>query len=318
MIDIEGSMKFRSLWIVFAVTAVTIAALISYCWYKSFSRTHQHQEYHAPELRVPMIEETFGIKPEFFADEGVAKVTIPRTDLSVYIHNKPLAPFMGLLSWASFKKGKKPGIEVMIMGDLVFLEEEVNPALSIALEHGIEVTALHNHFFYDQPKLYYMHINAEGDLEPLARGIREILASTQNKNTSKSSAKLVVDNAIDGSPLEGILGVMGKTQNGVFKIAVGRETHAACGCKIGKNMGVQSWAAFAGTNEYATIDGDIAVLEHELQDVLKILRSHDVQVVAIHNHMVGENPRMLFVHYWGEGEAAELAKILRIVLDRTK
>jgi len=234
-----------------------------------------------------------------------------------------MPPFMGLTSWAAFTPGEKAGIEAMVMCDLVLFEDEVNPVMSALLEHGVEVTALHNHFFFDKPRVMFMHIGGEGSVEQLGKGVKAALeaehAVRQKAPQPKTSFGPPVPAAskIDGAKLDGVLGSKGTSKDGMFKAVFGRETTAECGCKIGKAMGVNTWAAFAGTDQNAVVDGDFAVAESELQPVLKALRAGGVNIVALHSHMTGESPRILFLHYWGRGPASELATTLKRALDLT-
>lgn len=268
------------------------------------------------------IEKIFNSASEQFPDEGVVKISIARTDIHVTIEDCHLDPFMGLTSWIGFQKGTKKGIEAMIMGDLVLLEHEVNPVLSIALDNGIEITALHNHFFFDNPKVYFMHIGGEGNTKDLARAVKKMMDTVKNvekeKNISSTkTGSLAVQNSIIAEPIEEILHVKGQTKNGMLKVVFGRTTTAGCGCIVGKNMGINTWAAFGGTNDNAIVDGDFVVLEHELQNVLKTLRDANINIVAIHNHMINERPRMIFLHYWATGKAVDLAQGLKKALDKT-
>ncbi len=276
------------------------------------------------EVNAARIEEIFGVKAEFFADEGVVKVSFPRTEVDVTIDRKLMHPFMGLTSWASFQKGTRSGVEVMTMGDLCLFEDELNPAMSTALENSIQVTALHNHFIFDNPKVYFMHIGGEGKLETIAPGIRNVLDAVKALRTKYpkplaefGGQRITSDNAIDGKTIEKVLGVAGQSKDEMFKIVTGRKTKAGCGCIVGKNMGVNTWAAFGGNNENAFVCGDFALLEGELQPVLKTLRTSDISIVAIHNHMTFEQPRYVFIHYWGKGRAADLAHSLKKALDKT-
>jgi hypothetical protein len=208
------------------------------------------------------------------------------------------------------------------MGDLVLMQDEVNPVMSAALDNRLEVTALHNHFLFDEPKVYFMHIGGEGTADQLATGVRkaldkvkEIRAANPQPATTFATGALPAQSSISPTPLETILGVAGQTNNGMFKAVFGRNAKMACGCEVGKEMGVNTWAAFAGSDENALVDGDFAMTEDELQAVLKTLRAEGINIVAIHNHMTGETPRYLFLHYWGRGPAASLARSLKKALD---
>jgi hypothetical protein len=212
------------------------------------------------------------------------------------------------------------------MGDLVLFEDEVSDAMSAALDAGLEVTALHNHFFFDKPKVFFMHIGGEGKLETLGKGVRAALdavAATRKKSPEPrvrfASPVVPSPSQIDGAKVETAIGFKGTAKDGMYKVVIGRSAVVAdCGCNVGKAMGVNTWAAFAGTDEDAVVDGDFAVLEDELQPVLRALRGGGIHVVAIHHHMVGEKPRILFLHYWGRGPVAELSKVLKKGLEVTK
>jgi hypothetical protein len=209
----------------------------------------------------------------------------------------------------------------MVMGDLVLFQDEVNPVMSAALDSGLSVTALHNHFFFDEPKVYFMHIGGEGKVDNLAQGVKAALAASKqiragNPQPEKSFAgEIPAKSSITPAALQEILGAKGEINNGMFKVVIGRKAKMPCGCEATKEMGVNTWAAFAGTDDNAIVDGDFAVLEDELQLVLKSLRTAGVNIVAIHSHMTHENPRILFLHYWGKGKADELARAVKLALD---
>jgi Domain of Unknown Function (DUF1259) len=275
------------------------------------------------KLDTARIEEITGLKGSLIADEGVFKVTSPRADTKVSVDGWAMPPFMGLTSWASFKVGSAG--KAMVMGDLVLFQDEVNPVLSELLEAGLEVTALHNHFFYDEPKVYFMHIGGEAAQDQLARGVRrafdkvkEIRARTQAPAVVSGASKLPATSAITGKTVEDILGAKGQANAGMFKVVIGRTAKAECGCEVGKEMGVNTWAAFAGSDDNAVVDGDFAMLDEELQGVLKALRKAGIDIVAIHHHMAGESPRYLFLHYWGRGPADALARGVKAALDTQK
>jgi hypothetical protein len=270
------------------------------------------------------VEAATGIKPE--VGDGVVKVSYARNDVKVEVDGWPMPPFMGLTSWAAFTRGEKPGVEAMVMGDLVLFEDEVNDAMSAALNGGISVTALHNHFFFDKPNVYFMHIEGEGSVSALGKGVRAALdamkavrAKSPQPKERFEGAAIPAKSAIDGAKVEAAFGMKGTAKDGMYKVVVGRgAAAAACGCRIGKAMGVNTWAAFAGTDDNAVVDGDFAVSEDELQPVLKSLRGSGINVAAIHHHMVGETPRILFLHYWGRGPAASLAASVKKAVDLTK
>jgi hypothetical protein len=277
----------------------------------------------AAPLDTAKIDQLTGLKGSLNKHEEVYKVSLPRSDLKIAVDQWQMPPFMGLTSWAAFMSGMKDN--TMVMGDLVLMQDEINPVMSAALDNGLQVTALHNHFLFDEPKVYFMHIGGEGSLETLATAVRkaldkvkEIRAANPQPATTFAFGTLPAQSSISPKPLETILGTAGQTNNGMFKAVFGRAAKMPCGCEPGKEMGVNTWAAFAGADDNALVDGDFAMTEDELQAVLKTLRAGGVNIVAIHNHMTGETPRYIFLHYWGRGPAASLAEAVKHALDNTK
>jgi len=274
----------------------------------------------AEPLDSQRINTVSGLTGAWNADQTVFKVTAPRKDVPILVDGWKMPPFMGLTSWAAFKTGKGSGL--MVMGDFVLFQDEVAAAMKAALTHGLAVTALHNHFFYDEPKVYFMHIGGEGDLETLAGGVRAMLDAVTAVRTAAPEPRknsglpaLPAENQITAGALEKILGAKVQANNGMAKAVFGRTATMECGCEAGADMGVNTWAAFAGTDDNAVVDGDFAVAEEELQPVLKSLTGSGINIVAIHSHMTGEKPRILFLHYWGRGKAADLAAQLKKALD---
>ncbi|HEX7652011.1 MAG TPA: DUF1259 domain-containing protein [Verrucomicrobiae bacterium] len=276
----------------------------------------------AAELDTNQIQQVLGSTGTWNPAEQVFKVTLPRKDVKITVDGWTMPPFMGLGSWAAFTQPQAN--DCMVMGDTVLFQDEVNAAMSVALDNGLAVTALHNHFFFDDPKVYFMHISGSGDAGKLAAAVKkvwdkvsEIRAANPKPASGFGLASLPVTNAITGGTIEAILGVKGQANNGMFKVVIGRTTRMPCGCEMTKDMGVNTWAALAGADDNALVDGDFAVLESELQPVLKSLRHSDINIVAIHSHMTGDNPRILFLHYWGRGKTTDLAHALRSALDLT-
>lgn len=266
-------------------------------------------------LDASQIEKAAGAKGTLNKDEAVFKVSYPRNDVKVTIDGTPMPPFMGLTSWASFMPGK--AAEAMVMGDIVLFQDEVNPVMSVALDNRLAVTALHNHFFYDEPKVYFMHISGEGETVALASAVKKIQDKIKEIRTASPAPAnrfgfepLAVKSSVTAASVEENLG-KGQAKDGMYKVVIGRKTKMPCGCTVGKEMGVNTWAAFYGTDDHAMVDGDFAVFEGELQGVLKSLRTSGINIVAIHGHMESENPKVLFLHYWGVGRAAELAKAVK-------
>jgi Domain of Unknown Function (DUF1259) len=268
-----------------------------------------------PALDTAKIEQLTGGKGELNAQEGVFKVSVPRTDLAVTAAGVKMTPPMGRTSWAAFQQA---GTQTMVMGDIVLLEDQVNPVMSVAVTNGLEVTALHNHFFWDTPKVMFMHIGGMGSAETLAGAVGKVFATIKETSGGKGAVPHAeldpAKTSLDPKHIEEILGVKGQMANGVYKITIGRTTKMH-GHEVGNTMGVNTWAAFVGSDDTAVVDGDFAMLESELQPVLKALRGAGINIVAIHQHMTMESPRVVFLHYWGVGATRALATGLKAALD---
>ena len=269
-------------------------------------------------LAVPLdtaeIDQLTGLKGKFNEKEGVYKVTFPRNDAKIVVDGWTMPPFMGLGTWAAFTPTKDGA---MVMGDTVLFEDEVNAAMSAALDNGLNVTALHNHFFFDHPKVYFMHIEGEGAVDKLAGAVRKVYDTIKNTRAANAQPKdsfgvkpLPEKNSITAAPLNEIFGTQGESKDGMVKFTIGRPA-IMHGVNIGKDMGVNTWAAFAGSDDNAIVDGDFAVTEDELQPVLKSLLKDKINIVAIHQHMTHEEPRIMFFHYWGRGAAKDLANAIK-------
>ena len=267
----------------------------------------------AAKFDTANIEQLTGAKGALNEKEGVFKVSFPRADLQVVAGGVHLTPPMGLTAWAAFTK---VGNHTAVMGDMVLTEDQVNPAMSAALDNGLEVTALHNHFFWDQPRVMFMHIGGMGEEAKLAAAVGKVFAKMK-ENTAPPHADIdPAKSTLDPARIDAALGHKGELAKGVYKVTIGRETKMA-GHTMGNAMGVNTWAAFAGSDEEAVVDGDVAMLESEMQGVLRALRASGINIVAIHQHMTGENPRVMFLHYWGVGRTVDLAKGLSAALART-
>ena len=240
---------------------------------------------------------------------NVLKVNIPRNDVSVTVHGvKTPTPF-GFGGWVAMTKGTG-GMDVM-MGDLVLTQDEVNPVMSALLDNGLDVTALHNHFLWDEPRMFFMHVHGHGKAADLAKRVKPAL-DLIGKNAPKPpapSAGAAPEPALDTAKLAQIVGTQGERSGPVYKITIGRDDVklTEMGAPINARMGLNTWAAFVGTNESAAIAGDVAMLANEVTPVLKALRKNGLDVVAIHQHMVDTRPTIYFLHYWGTGPADKLA-----------
>jgi len=213
---------------------------------------------------------------------------------------------------------KGDGREDVMMGDLVLLQEEVNPVMSALLDNGLEVTALHNHFFWENPRIYYMHIHGHGKAVDLAEHIKPGLALIGKGQPSPPATSSAPKTSLDTAQIARIVGHDGEQTGAVYKITIGRDdiNLKEMGASITSRMGLNTWAAFYGSNEDAAIAGDVAMLESEVTPTLKALRSHGLDVVAIHHHMIETQPVIIFLHYWGRGPAPQLAQGFKAALDQ--
>lgn len=274
-------------------------------------------------LDTAKIEELTGLQGKLNEKEGVYRISFPRKDIPIAIDDWKMPPFMGLGTWAAFSESGHGG-DAIVMGDTVVFADEVNPVMSVALDNGLSVTALHNHFFFDRPSIYFMHIAGEGPVDKLAGAVRKVYdrikgirATNAQPQDSFRAATLPDKSAISPEPLNKILNAAGEANNGMVKFTIGRSAKMH-GATVGKDMGVNTWAAFAGIDDNAVVDGDFAVTEDELQPVLKSLRAGNINIVAIHQHMTHEEPRIMFLHYWGRGKAADLANNVKQALSLTQ
>jgi hypothetical protein len=272
-----------------------------------------------PSLDADKIGTAAGAKATVTKD-GVVRIAWARTDVSVTVDGMPLKPFAGLGSWAAFKPTPHGA---MVMGDTVVFEDEVTPAMDAAFAGGLEVTALHNHFFYDEPRVYFMHIGGRGDPGRLAAAVKSVwdaikkVRSDHATPAKRFAGEIPKEGKIDAQAIEKILGCKSEAQQGVVKVTIGRDG-AMHGVKVGGSMGLTTWAAFSGSDELAAVDGDFIMTGEEVQPVLRALRKAGIHIVALHNHMIGEQPAFYFTHFWGKGPAQELAKGVKLALDAQK
>ena len=251
---------------------------------------------------------------------NVLKVNVPRNDLKVTIDGVSTPTPFGFGGWVAMTKGTG-GMDVM-MGDLVLLEDEVNPVMSALLDNGLDVTALHNHFFFESPRIFYMHVHGHGKAADLAKAVKPALdlighVSPEHKSNSGGGKSNISAGQIDTAKIASIVGHDGEQNGAVYKITIGREDlHVQeMGAKIDARMGLNTWAAFYGSDANAEIAGDVAMLAQEVTPVLKVLRANGLNVVAIHHHMTETQPTIYFLHYWGTGSTEKLATGFKAALN---
>ncbi len=263
----------------------------------------------APDFRE--LEQILGVTGQM--QEGAFVVPFPRSDIKVTIHGESVPTAFGFGSWTAWKN---MGNETMVMGDLVLLEKEINPVISVLAKAGINVTALHNHFLGEKPRIMYMHIHGVGQAGVLAQGIRKALDKTATPRLHPAPNN--ASPALDTKKIEQIIGHSGHAGGGIFKMMVGRPGVKIHGIELTSSMGLNSWVAFVGTNERAHIAGDIAMTANEVNPVIRALRKHGIKILAVHNHMLDEEPRIFFLHYWGTGKAENLARAFHDALGQLK
>jgi hypothetical protein len=267
-------------------------------------------------LNVAKIEEILRMKGT--AKDGEYKITVPQNDLNVVVDSFKIIPPMGLGSWTAFIP---TNMGTMIMGDIVVTETDLKQVQQEVINRGLTVTAIHNHFLRDKPHVMYMHIGGMGSEEDLATSVKAIfekVKQVRGKNPADGN-KEEVKNTLDTQALDNLLGSKGEMSRGVFKHTMGRpdvdlKDHKT---SVSSFAGFNTWAAWQGTPEHAAVAGDFAMLENEVAPVIKALVENGIEVVAVHNHMVHEEPRIFFLHYWGVGPVDQLSKGLKAALDQT-
>lgn len=252
--------------------------------------------------------------------DGVLKVNIPRNDLKVTVAGVATPTPFGFGGWIALTKGT--GMDVM-MGDLVLTQDEVNPVMSAVLAQGLDVTALHNHFFWESPRMFYMHVHGHGSAADLAKRIKPALdligKIASRPDAAPAMTSTVTSGALDTVKLASIIGTTGEQNGQVYKITIGRPDLKVqeMGAAINARMGLNTWAAFFGSDAAAVVAGDVAMIDTEVTPVLKALRDNGIEVVAIHHHMTATQPTVIFLHYWGQGPAEKLALAVRAAVNQT-
>lgn len=267
-------------------------------------------------LNIQVIEQATGMKGK--EQNGEYKITVPQNDLNVEVDGFKIIPPMGLGTWVAFTPSSTG---VMIMGDLILTETDLKPVQQEVIRQGMTITAIHNHFVRNHPNVMYMHVGGSGNTEEMSKKVKAVLEKITEVRGHNPSSVSVADvvNTIDSKKLDDILGYKGEMSKGVYKYTIGRpdvvlKEHEVT---VSTFLGFNTWAAFQGTPDHAAVAGDFTMLEDEVAPVIKALVENGIEVVAVHNHMVHENPRIFFLHYWGVGNAEQLAKGLRAALNET-
>ena len=267
-------------------------------------------------LDTATIEKIMGVKGK--SNKGEYKITIPQNDLNVEVDGFKIIPPMGLGTWIAFTPSKDGA---MIMGDIVLIETDLKPVQQEVIRQGLTITAVHNHFIRNHPNIIYMHIGGSGktdDISKKAKSVLDKVAESRGHNPAAASVPDVTY-SIDSKKLDAILRYTGEMSKGVYKYTIGRpdvnlKEH---GVAVTTFLGFNTWAAFQGTADNAAVCGDFTMLADEVAPVIKALVENGIEVVAVHNHMVHEQPKVFFLHYWGVGNAEQLAKGLKMALDQT-
>ena len=268
------------------------------------------------KLDITKIEEITGMKGT--EKNGEYKITVPQNDLNIIVDGFKITPPMGLGSWAAFTPCAD---SAMVMGDIIVTETDLKPVQQEVIRQGFSITAIHNHFVRNRPNVMYMHIDGKGKVEGLAASVRSIFDKVKESRGKdpKASAADSVPTSLNIAMLDSIIGAKGEMNKGVYKYTIGRPDVALTehGIPVSSFMGFNTWASWQGTPEKAAVAGDFTMLEGEVAPVIKALVENNIEVVAVHNHMVHETPRIFFLHYWGVGNAEQLARGIKAALDKT-
>jgi Domain of Unknown Function (DUF1259) len=270
----------------------------------------------AQQIDWEKVDAALGRKAAVIGD--VHRYGFPRTDLTVTLDGVTIRPAFALGGWAAFKPAHGG---VMVMGDIVLLETEINPVMSKLIENGVEITAVHNHVLRGSPETFYMHISGHGDPVRLATAIRTALAESKTPLTAPAAAAPPPAIELDTAQLDQIIGVKGQANGGVYQFGVPRRdpvTENGIQVAPAGPMGLATAINFQPTgNSKAAITGDFVLTGDEVNPVIKTLRANGIEVTAIHSHMLAEQPRLIFMHFWANDDAVKLARGLRAALDKT-
>jgi hypothetical protein len=269
----------------------------------------------AQDIDWQKVDDAFGRKAAIVSGD-VHRYGFPRTDLTVTLDSVTIKPALALGGWVAFKQ---MGGEVMVMGDLVLLENEIKPVMTKMIENGLDITAVHNHLLRASPTTFYMHVGGHGDPVKLATAIRTALAESKTPLTPPTAAAVPPAIDLDTAQLDQIIGVKGQANGGVYQFAVPRRdpvTEDGMVLAPVGPLGVATAIGFQPTGGgNSAITGDFVMIASEVNPVIKALRSGGIEVTALHSHMLVEQPRLFFMHFWANDDAVKLAKALRTALD---
>jgi len=299
------------------MNGTTFLAFLFLCMY-SAANAQQHGKMNAKPspLDIATIERVTGMKGK--ENKGEYKITVPQNDLQVTVDNFKIIPAMGLGSWAAFTPSPDGA---MVMGDIILTENDLKPVQQEVIGQGLTITAIHNHFVRNHPNVMYMHIGGSGPTDQMAQKVKAVfdaVKTSRGHDPAATSSDSVVT-TINVSELDGIIGAKGEWSKGVYKYTLGRpdvmlKEH---GVTVSTFLGFNTWAAWQGTPDHAAVCGDFTMLEDEVAPVIKTLIENGIEVVAVHNHMTHEQPKIFFLHYWGVGDATKLAQGLKAALNQT-
>jgi hypothetical protein len=281
--------------------------LLAFCCTKSIA-----------QVDSALIEKVTGLKGK--GNKGEYKITIPQNDLDVTVDGFKIIPAMGLGTWIAFTPTSNG---TMIMGDIILTETDLKPVQQEVIKQGLTITAIHNHFVRNHPNVMYMHIDGSGKTDSMAAKAKAVLdkvKEVRGGDPAKGAASSGdVANTLDTKALDNIIGGKAEMSKGVYKYTIGRPDVSLTehDVPISTFLGFNTWAAFQGSPDKAAVAGDFTMLENEVAPVIKALVENGIEVVAVHNHMVHEKPKIFFLHYWGTGNAEQLAKGLRAALNQT-
>ena len=305
----------KSILLFGSILTLLVSAMNAYAQEKKSDKKMKEPDKFSP-LDIATIEKITGKKGK--ENNGEYKITVPQNDLKVEVDGFKIIPAMGLGTWAAFTPSQDGA---MVMGDIILTENDLKPVQQEVIRLGLTITAIHNHFVRNHPNIIYMHIGGSGNTGQMAQDIKAVfdaVGTSRGKDPAAASADSV-ENTIDIKMLDAILAQKGEWNKGVYKYTIGRPDVSLKehGIKITSFLGFNTWAAWQGTPEHAAVAGDFTMLEDEVAPVIKALVESGIEVVAVHNHMVHEQPRIYFLHYWGVGNAEQLAKGLKAALDQT-